>query len=171
MNTAVFEVRKKEYVINEATYTFYEDGRVIGKSGQEIKQRPNEDGYACFTAGKKGHRRRTRTHRMIASLFVENPKGLPEVDHLDCNRMNAAANNLEWVSHQENIARAKEKGNYRGRYEGEKNPKAKLSEETVRLIRKDYENGLTQTQISNKYNVPWSTVHNIVNYLTWKSVD
>lgn len=164
-------MRKKEHEINGAMYIFYEDGRVFGKSGKEIKQHPDKgDGYACFTAGRKGHRRKIRTHRMIALLFVDNPSGLPEVDHKDSNRMNPAAYNLEWVSHQENIRRAKEKGNYCGRYEGEKNPRAKLSEVKVRLIRQEYANGITQQQISNRYDVPWSTVHNIVNNITWKNV-
>lgn len=163
-------VKKKDHEINGAMYTFYEDGRVLGKNGKEIKQRPNDDGYASFTAGKKGQRRRKTTHRIIALLFVDNSEGLPEVDHKDSNRMNPAATNLEWVSHQENIRRAKEKGNYCGRYEGEKNPRAKLSEDKVRLIRQEYANGITQQQISNRYDVPWSTVHNIVNNHTWNSV-
>lgn len=84
--------------------------------------------------------------------------------------MNPAANNLEWVSHQENIRRAWERGNHDGNYDGEKNPRAKLCDDKVRLIWSVYSAGITQKQISNKYDVLWSTVHNIVNYLTWKSV-
>ena len=163
-------MRKMDYEINGVMYTFCEDGRVFGKNGVELKQRPNTDGYACFTAGKKGKRKSIRIHRIIALLFVDNPQGLSEVDHKDCNRMNPAAYNLEWVSHKENVRRAYERGSHIGRIEGEKNPKAKLNEDAVRLIRKEYADGMTQKEISIKYNVPWSTVHNIVNHITWKSV-
>lgn len=52
-----------------------------------------------------------------------------------------------------------------------KNPKAKLNEYIVKDIRKDFVDGLTQIEISKKYNVPWSTVHNIVTYKTWKHMD
>jgi hypothetical protein len=156
--------------INGIIYTVYENGDVYNGS-RKIKQRPSyEDGYACFTAGKKNFRRVIRTHTIVGKLFVDNPNNLPELDHLDGNRMNPNADNLEWVSHEENIKRAYEKGSYKGRIIGTKNPKAKLNEETVIDIRKDYENGLNQKEISTKYNIPWSTVHNIVTYQTWKHV-
>lgn len=156
--------------INGVSYIVYEDGRVLGKNGIEIKQRPNEDGYACFTAGAKGSRICIRTHRIVGKLFVENPSSLPELDHMDSNRMNPAATNLEWVSHQENVRRAWERGNHDGKFEGEKNPRANLNETIVRSLRQEYLSGITQKELSDKYNIPWSTIHNIVNYHTWKCV-
>ena len=85
--------------------------------------------------------------------------------------MNPSADNLEWVTHQENIRRAHERGSYKDYYVGVKNPKAKLNDDIVKDIRNDFVNGLTQNKISKKYNVPWSTVHNIVTYQTWRHVD
>ena len=41
-------------------------------------------------------------HRIIAKLFVENPENKPFVNHLDCNRANNKASNLEWVTSKEN---------------------------------------------------------------------
>lgn len=165
-------MRSKEIEINGIIYTIFENGDVYNGE-RKITQRPdnNGDGYACFTAGKKGHRRRIRTHTIVGKLFVENPNNYPELDHLDSNRMNPSADNLEWVTHQENIKRAQEKGSYSGRCVGEKNPKAKLNNNIVKNIRKDFVEGLTQNKISKKYNIPWSTVHNIITYQTWKHVD
>lgn len=164
-------MRSKEIEIYGIVYTVFENGDVYNKD-KLLTQRPDNsgDGYACFTAGKKGNRRRVRTHTIVGKLFVENPNNYPELDHLDNNRMNPSASNLEWVTHQENVKRAHERGSYNGRYIGEKNPKAKLNENIVDCIRKDFANGLTQNKISQKYNVPWSTVHNIVTYQTWKCV-
>jgi hypothetical protein len=163
-------MRYMNHEINGAIYTIYEDGRVVGKNGKEIKQRPNADGYASFTAGAKGNRICIRTHRIVGKLFIENPNGLPELDHMDSNRMNPAAWNLEWVSHKENVRRAWERGNHNGKFDGAKNPRAKLTENMVRRLRQEYASGVTQKELSVKYNISWSTVHNVVNYLTWKCV-
>ena len=42
-------------------------------------------------------------HRIIAECFVENINNLPVVNHKDLNRSNNCANNLEWMSQQDNI--------------------------------------------------------------------
>lgn len=41
-------------------------------------------------------------HRLIASLFVPNPDNLPQVNHIDGNKENNKASNLEWVTIQQN---------------------------------------------------------------------
>lgn len=164
-------MRSKEVNINGIIYTVYENGDVYNGK-RKITQRPNhKDGYACFTAGKKYNRVNVKTHSVVGKLFVDNPNNLPELDHLDNNRTNPSADNLEWVTHQENIRRAYLRGSHIGRCVGIKNPKAKLNEDTVKDIRRDFVDGLTQNKISQKYNVPWSTVHNIVTHQTWKHVD
>ena len=164
-------MKSKEIDINGIVYTVFENGDVYN-GVRKITQRPNyKDGYACFTAGKKNHRINVKTHSVVGKLFVDNPYGLPELDHLDNNRMKPSADKLEWVTHQENIRRAHERGSYKDYYVGVKNPKAKLNDDIVKDIRNDFVNGLTQNKISKKYNVPWSTVHNIVTYQTWRHVD
>lgn len=50
-----------------------------------------------------GKREDVYIHRIIAELFVPNPRGVAEVNHLDCNRRNNAASNLEWVTRNENL--------------------------------------------------------------------
>ena len=139
--------------------------------GKPLKVEEMKDGYKRIVLMKDAKKKRYMCHRLVALTFIDNPNNLPELDHLDGNRMNPSANNLEWVTHQENVRRAQEKGNYSGRYIGAKNPKAKLNDDIVKDIRKDFVNGLTQNKISKKYNIPWSTIHNIVTYQTWKHVD
>lgn len=162
--------RYQEITINGATYIVHDDGSVYGSNGNKIMQRLNADGYASFTAGRKGQRIRVRTHQIVGKLFVPNPLGLPELDHIDGDRTNPDAGNLEWVTHQENIRRAKAKGNYKGRYVGTLNPRCNLTESDVLNIRASYANGMTQMEISKRLGVPWSTVHNIVTRNTWKHV-
>lgn len=48
--------------------------------------------------------------RLVATAFLPNPDNLPEVDHLDADHHNNNVNNLEWVTSEENIDRAKKMG-------------------------------------------------------------
>jgi len=48
--------------------------------------------------------------RLVATAFLPNPNNLPEVDHLDADHHNNNVNNLEWVTSEENIDRAKKMG-------------------------------------------------------------
>lgn len=41
-------------------------------------------------------------HRLVASAFIPNPNNLPCVNHLDENRLNNNANNLEWCNYEYN---------------------------------------------------------------------
>ena len=50
-------------------------------------------------------------HRIIAELFISNPNNLPEVNHLDNDRGNNKATNLEWVSRIDNLNYAMTNGN------------------------------------------------------------
>lgn len=45
-----------------------------------------------------------RVHRVIVGSHLPNPDNLPEVNHIDCDPTNNRLDNLEWCTHQENIA-------------------------------------------------------------------
>lgn len=45
-------------------------------------------------------------HILVAKAFVENPNGLPIVNHKDGDKKNCAAYNLEWVTQQKNVEHA-----------------------------------------------------------------
>jgi hypothetical protein len=162
-----------EVTINGADYTITREGNVFGKCDNPITLRPDTSGYASFTAGKKGKRTRVAVHRLVAKYFLPKPTdpNMTEVDHLDSNRMNPSADNLEWVSHEENIKRAYARGNHKGRATGEKNIKCKLDRHIVSQMRNEYWlYSMPIMTISKKHNVPWSTVNNIVKGYTWKHI-
>lgn len=156
-------MRQKKCNISGVEYTVFEDGRVFSKNDKEIKQRANQDGYATFTAGKKGNRKSVKTHRIVGALFIPNPNEFEELDHLDCDRMNPSATNLEWVTHQENIRRAYARGSHIGRAVGENNPRASLNERIVRNLRSQYDSGISIGRLSSMYYIPWSTVCNVLS--------
>lgn len=68
-----------------------------------------DKGYCRYKiAGKMKYK-----HRLVAIHFIPNPENLPEVNHIDHNRMNCKYNNLEWCDRSHNIKHSyKNKGNY-----------------------------------------------------------
>ena len=42
-------------------------------------------------------------HRILATHFVPNPNGLPEVDHFNKNKVDNSISNLRWVDRSENL--------------------------------------------------------------------
>ena len=53
---------------------------------------------------KDGIRKHKRIHRLIALAFFPNPNNLPEVNHKDGNRYNNHADNLEWITSEDNLS-------------------------------------------------------------------
>ncbi len=54
--------------------------------------------------------KREMIHRIVAKTFVENPNNLPCVNHIDGDKTNNAAANLEWCSYSTNSYHAKDTG-------------------------------------------------------------
>lgn len=165
----VFNVENVDYIVSTEGKIFSTKNIGRGKYHQEITQRLNQDGYYVVTVGVNGHRRVRSVHRIIAMAFVPNPNNLPEVDHIDNNRRNNKASNLQWLSGTDN----KKKTPFEARSEthkGELNGRAKLTAEDVKEIRRLYNNGYTQQEIAKKYNRGWSTIHNIIIGATWKGI-
>lgn len=54
--------------------------------------------------------KRMYVHRAVASAFIPNPHNKEEVNHIDGNKHNNRADNLEWCTKVENIAHAHRTG-------------------------------------------------------------
>lgn len=53
----------------------------------------------CKASNFKAH----YIHRLVALAFIPNPMQWPEINHIDGNKANNNANNLEWCTHKENV--------------------------------------------------------------------
>lgn len=72
--------------------------------GHELKQYRKPTGYMEAKLTINGKTVNLKVHRVIASCFLPNPLGLPEINHIDCDPTNNAVSNLEWCTHKQNIA-------------------------------------------------------------------
>ena len=78
------------------------DGRVFHYDGHIVPQYIH-NGYYQVTLKKDGHQHPYTVHRLVAKAFLLNPNGLPQVNHIDENRLNNNVNNLEWVTKRQNM--------------------------------------------------------------------
>lgn len=67
-------------------------------------------GYVYIDLWVGGVRRTWLLHRLVATCFLPNPLGLPQVNHKDGVRKNCDKDNLEWVSCSENQKHAYREG-------------------------------------------------------------
>lgn len=58
--------------------------------------------YLYVMLSKDNHVKCCKIHRLVAEYFVPNPLKKPYVNHIDGNKHNNNANNLEWVTPLEN---------------------------------------------------------------------
>lgn len=130
----------KDYEFRGLNYKISDKGNVYGKKG-EVKQRLSKDGYKQVTLGKEDQRTSVLVHRIVAEIFIPNPLNLPEVNHKDYDRANASFDNLEWISHSDNVSYSANNGNYKNNTTGVKNGRAKYSVDEITKIRKLYDSG------------------------------
>lgn len=93
----------------EGLYQVSNTGKVWSISrGQIRKTRLDKDGYERLDLTKEGKSYTRFVHRLVAEAFLENPENKSEVNHIDCIRTNNNLENLEWVTHAENMAHRSE---------------------------------------------------------------
>lgn len=93
------------------SYIITDTGLVINRHTKKLlKPSSDKDGYCIVKLSGKGRAKDKKLHRLVAEHFCDKPdcddKDLT-VDHLDADRTNNRAENLEWVSRIENTLRAK----------------------------------------------------------------
>ena len=74
-----------------------------------LKPWDNGVGYLLVNLFKDRERKFYLIHRLVADAYLPNPNNLPEVDHIDGNKMHNYLNNLQWITKRDNVRKSKNK--------------------------------------------------------------
>ena len=78
--------------------------RTVKNGEAEMSQQENRNGYMTVHLRNKGVERRAMVHRLVAEAFIPNPDELRDVNHKKGDKSDNRVENLEWVSHSDNMA-------------------------------------------------------------------
>lgn len=97
----------KNSIMIEGYPNYYVDdiGRVFSKSSgqyRELVQRDDRYGYPKVTVCKDGKKTTKNVHRLVAEAFVGGYSDGLQVNHINGNKHDNRADNLEWISGQDN---------------------------------------------------------------------
>lgn len=102
-------------------------GRILSKKGKSdrlLKLSKDKNGYLVTCLCANSITQNVKAHRLVALYFLEKPPNKNDVNHIDGNKTNNSSNNLEWVTHMENVQHAnkseliKNRGNSHYRFKG-----------------------------------------------------
>ena len=153
----------------EGKYHVSSIGRVKStiKGGEKIlKPRTAPNGYLHVAFYKTSRVTCHRVHRLVAMAFIPNPNELPQINHIDGNKLNNLAENLEWCNARYNQLHAIALGLVT--YDvGEAHHMTPFKNEDIFAIREAYKNGDSQQRIADRYGVSQTSIHAIVVRKTW----
>lgn len=84
--------------------------RVVSKKQDKILKCIHTKDYDHINLYKNGKQTQYLIHKIVAKTFIPNPKNKPEINHIDGNKQNNNAENLEWCTRSENQIHAYKTG-------------------------------------------------------------
>lgn len=78
-------------------------GRVRNKKGSIRKTKLKKDGYISITLCKNGEHKTFLVHRLVATAFIPNPNNYTIINHINEDKTDNRAENLEWCTAKYNI--------------------------------------------------------------------
>ena len=118
-------------------YSVSNTGEIRNDISGEIKN-PfiSRTGYYNVDLYRNGKRSKFRVHRLVGEAFVDNPDNKTQINHIDGNKLNNNAMNLEWVTASENMQHAFKHGLAKPSLGmlGKHNPNAGRKGKPVRIV-------------------------------------
>jgi hypothetical protein len=132
-----------------------------------MKPQMNNRGYLLITLSMNNEKLHTTVHRLVAEAFCEGKsETCCDVNHIDGDKTNNVASNLEWVTKSENMVHARDV--LQCIHHATALPsKRKFSDEQVRAIRADCR---SIKAIADEYGVATRTIYLIRKRETYKDV-
>ena len=114
--------------------------------GVIIQQKVGKNGY-CTVRLYKDRKYQTRlVHILVATTFIPNPSGLPEVNHKDRNKENNCVSNLEWAAKKKNGGTLHAARKSKGEHKGYNLSEIKYNQLKSETISKSHNGNITVTQ-------------------------
>ncbi len=160
----VIEIEKGRFELfkpiqgHDSKYMVSTNGTVISLHYGKIrimKLRTDKDGYRHVTLSANGTGKSFLVHRLVAEAFLYDFDKSLEVDHIDGCRWNNQIENLQMLSHKDNVKKRDKK---RKKY-------VRLSQEEKQLIRDNYiprDKKYGFKAIQNKYDLSGETMKKII---------
>ena len=154
------------------TYEVSNLGRIRNKKTNHIKSIVFDGHYYKFGYDCKinGVRKRGwyRVHKAVALAFIPNPGNKPTVNHIDGDKSNNKAENLEWATYKEQSDHATK---VLKAHCGEDNYNSQYTNEQVKEMRRLYEEENFDIQIIQKmFGGRISNIKRILEYERWKYI-
>lgn len=136
--------------------------------GYILKTFIDRGGYPVVYLSKNGKVKEICVHILMLEAFVgPRPEGC-ECNHKNGDLLDNRIENLEWVTHKENVQHAHR---VLGKHRGENHCNAKLTEKKVLRIRELHETGkYTQKELGKMSGCSDVNVGSIVRRRTWKHI-
>lgn len=120
-------------------------------------------GYLHVVLHKDSKKSTRKIHNLVTSAFFGPKLTNHQVHHIDGNKRNNSVSNLVYV--RSDIHNSFE---HKGKFSGEKNCKAKLTESQALEVIELLNQGCSRRLISEKYGIHTDTVCNIATRKTWR---
>jgi hypothetical protein len=93
-------------------YEVTKQGRIykVFQKEKDLKSTINGKGYYCVGLYKDNKKTTFLVHRLFAKVFIPNPENKPHINHINGIKFDNRIENLEWVTHSENIQHAYDTG-------------------------------------------------------------
>jgi hypothetical protein len=143
-------------------------GNEFSRKERLLKLSTQSKGYLTVVLQKDAKRKMTLVHRLVAEYFIPNIDNKPQINHINGIKTDNKVENLEWVLHRENLDHAI-KNNLT--LKGEKNRNSKLKDVDVIKIHSLLQSGITTKELSETYNVSYSTIDGIRTNRYWKHLN
>lgn len=90
----------------EDRYYVNRDGEILSKCRKTPhlrKKKLSRKGYYTVTLSKDDKAKTHYVHRLVAESFIPNPKNLPEINHINEDKLDNQVENLEWCDRSYNV--------------------------------------------------------------------
>lgn len=140
--------------------------RIMSDQWRQLPNRVNQRGRISIAlCGERGERSWRFLHQLILEAFIGPcPEGMEACHYPDLTPNNCALSNLRWDTRLANREDARKHGTLT---RGTRINTSKLTEDQVRIIRSELEQGASQRSLARKFSVEKTTIARIGQRKIW----